>query len=198
MSQPPDQLAPANGEPQAARHAVPVWLMVLLFMFVFWGMVYFDQHSAWCSPQVYAPYHSLAELQLYQPPTGGVNLERGRAVYDNVCALCHNPDGKGKPNQGPPFVGSEWVLGDPIRLVRIPLVGLVGPIQVNGQEYNNPGMVSVRDALSDDDIAAVLTYIRKSWGNQASEITPEQVKAIRAEVGSRAQPWTAAELNAIQ
>jgi mono/diheme cytochrome c family protein len=53
-------------------------------------------------------------------------------------------------------------------------------------------------ALPDDDLAAVLTYIRQSWGNKASAITPEQVKAVRAAVGSRSQPWTAAELSAIQ
>jgi mono/diheme cytochrome c family protein len=53
-------------------------------------------------------------------------------------------------------------------------------------------------ALPDDDLAAVLTYIRQSWGNQASAVTPEQVKAVRTEVGNRSQPWTAEQLNAIQ
>jgi mono/diheme cytochrome c family protein len=197
MSQPLEYTASEHGEPKAARQAIPVWLMVLLFMLFFWGMVYFDQHSAWCSPQVYAPYHSLAELQLYQPPTGGVNLDRGRAVYDTVCALCHNTDGSGKPNQAPPFAGSEWAVGSPNRMIRIPLSGLNGTVSVKGQEWNL-SMPAMGAALSDDDLAAALTYIRKSWGNQASEITPEQVKAIRGEVGSRAQPWTAAELNAIQ
>jgi mono/diheme cytochrome c family protein len=194
----PGQLMPDSAEPKAALQAVPVWLMVLLLLLLFWGMVYFDQNSAWCNSQVYAPYHSLAELRNYQPPTGGINLERGRAVYETVCALCHNTDGTGKPGQGPPFAGSEWVLGSPTRLARIPLAGLIGPVQVKGQEYNNPGMVSVRDSLSDDDLAAVLTYIRRSWGNQASEIPPEQVKATRAEVGNRSQPWSAAELNALR
>ena len=54
------------------------------------------------------------------------------------------------------------------------------------------------EALSDEDLAAVLTYIRQSWGNQASEVTPEQVKAVRAEVGNRTQPWTVEQLNAVQ
>jgi len=56
----------------------------------------------------------------------------------------------------------------------------------------------VRDELPDDDLAAVLTYIRQSWGNKASAITPEQVKAVRAEVGNHTQPWTAGQLNAVQ
>jgi mono/diheme cytochrome c family protein len=192
----PGQVISDTPEPTAARRAVPVWLMVLMLLLLFWGMVYFDQHSAWCSPQVYAPYHSLAELQLYQPPTGGVNLDRGRAVYENVCALCHNTDGTGKPNQAPPFAGSEWALGSPNRMIRIPLSGLSGSVSVKEQEWNL-AMPAMGAALSDDDLAAALTYIRQSWGNKASEITPDQVKATRAEVGNRPQPWSAAELNAI-
>jgi mono/diheme cytochrome c family protein len=74
---------------------------------------------------------------------------------------------------------------------------LAGPIEVNGQEWNL-AMPAMGAALPDDDLAAVLTYIRQSWGNKATAITPEQVKAVRAEVGNRTQPWTADQLNAIQ
>ena len=59
-------------------------------------------------------------------------------------------------------------------------------------------MPAMGATLSDDDLAGVLTYIRQSWGNKASAITPEQVKAVKAEVGNRTQPWTADELNALQ
>jgi mono/diheme cytochrome c family protein len=59
-------------------------------------------------------------------------------------------------------------------------------------------MPAMGAALSDEDLAAVLSYIRQSWGNKASAITPDQVKAIRAQVGNRSQPWTAEELNAVQ
>jgi len=184
-------------EPRAGVVAVPVWILVLLFVLLYWGMVYFDQHSGWFSPQVYAPYRSMEELALYQPPSGGIDLMRGRAVYENLCGLCHGNDGKGKPGQAPPYVGSDWALGSPNRMIRIPLAGLAGAIQVNGQEWNL-SMPAMGAALTDDDLAAVLTYIRQSWGNKASAVTPDQVKAVRTEVGNRTQPWTAAELNAIQ
>ncbi len=184
-------------EPQARRTPVPVAVIVLLFMLLYWGMIYFDQHSGWFSPEVYAPYHSVDELALYQPPTGGPNLLEGKAVYENICGLCHNNDGTGKPGQAPPFVGSEWALGTPDHMIRIPLVGLTGPVEVAGKQYNL-SMPAMGAALSDDDLAAVLTYIRTSWGNKASVVTPAMVKAIRAKVGSRTQPWTAAELQAIQ
>ena len=170
---------------------------MLLFLLLYWGMVYFDQHSGWFSPEVYAPYRSAAELAMYQPPAGGPDLSRGKAVYENICGLCHGNDGMGKPGQAPPFARSEWALGSPNRMIRIPLAGLAGPIQVAGKEWNL-AMPAMGAALPDDDLAAVLTYIRQSWGNKASAVTPEQVKAVRAEVGNRTQPWTAEQLNAIQ
>jgi hypothetical protein len=81
-------------------------------------------------------------------------------------------------------------------MIRIPLVGLAGPVKVKDQEWNL-AMPNMGAALSDDDLAAVLTYIRQSWGNKASIITPEQVKAVKKEVGNRTQPWSASELQAI-
>ncbi len=197
LNQPAPPAADAT-EPRAGRHAVPVWLILLLFLLLYWGMVYFDQRGGWFNSQVYAPYHSLSELQLYQPPTGGAS-ERGRAVYEQVaqCVLCHNTDGSGKPGQAPPLAGSEWALGSPARMIRIPMAGLTGPIQVKGQEWNL-SMPAMGAGLNDEDLAAVLTYIRQSWGNKASEITPEQVKAVRAQGGTRSQPWTAQELSTVQ
>jgi mono/diheme cytochrome c family protein len=187
----------AGAKPQAGRTAVPVWLIVLLFLLLYWGMVYFDQHSGWFDAQVYTPYRSAAELALYQPPSGGPDLARGKVVYENICGLCHNNDGSGKPGQAPPFAGSEWALGNPNHMIRIPLAGLAGPVEVKGQQWNL-AMPAMGAALPDDDLAAVLTYIRQSWGNKASAITPDQVKAVRAAVGNRTQPWTADQLNAVQ
>ena len=191
----PSHLSDA-AEPHARPTPAPVWLFVLLFLILYGGMIYFDSHGGSFNPQVYAPYRSLAGLTLYQPPASGPDLARGKAVYENVCGLCHNTDGTGKPNQAPPFAGSEWVLGSLNRMIRIPLLGLSGPIKVKDQEWNL-AMPNMGAALSDDDLAAVLTYIRRSWGNQASAITPEQVKAVRAELGNRNQPATVDYLNTI-
>ncbi len=195
-AEPSPSVPSTEAEPKAARRAVPVWLFVLLFMLLYWGMVYFDQRGALANPQVYLPYRSFAELQRYQPPSTEGN-ELGKQLFDNVCALCHNTDGTGKPGQGPPFVGSEWVLGSPNRMIRIPLSGLTGPVTVKGQEYNL-SMTAMGASMTDEQLAAVLTYIRQSWGNKATPITPAQVKAVRAEVGNRSQPWTAAELSSVQ
>ena len=184
-----------TAEPKAAEKAVPVVLVVLLLVLLFGGMVYFDQRGAWFKPEVYTPYISITELTSFQPPTGGIDLEQGRAVYERVCGLCHNSDGMGKPNQAPPFAGSEWVLGSANRMIRIPLSGLNGSVKVKDVEWSL-SMPAMGAALSDEDLSAVLTYIRSSWGNKATPITAEQVKAVRAEVGNRPM-WTVEQLNAI-
>jgi mono/diheme cytochrome c family protein len=190
-------MPPEAAEPSAGNLPVPVWLMVLLFVLLYAGMVFFDRFSGWFNAEVYMPYASLSDLQAFQPRGGGgPSPEHVRAVYENNCGLCHSNDGKGKPGQAPPYVGSEWVLGSPERMIRIPLSGLSGPVQVEGTEWNL-SMPSMGAALSDDDLAAVLTYIRTSWGNKASAISPEQVKAVRAQIGARSQPWTAEQLKAV-
>jgi mono/diheme cytochrome c family protein len=197
MSLPTDiQPAPVEtAEPKAARRPMPIWIFVVLFVALYWVMVSFDQNGGGFDQQVYLPYHNLAEVQKLQPAAGG-GLERGKAVYETVCALCHNSDGMGKPGQAPPFAGSEWAVGSPGRMIRIPLAGLSGPVTVSGKEWNL-SMPAMGAALPDEDLAAVLTYIRQSWGNKASAISTEQVKAVRAELGARSQPFTAQQLNAV-
>ena len=159
-------------------------------------MVFFDQYGGWFDAEVYAPYASLANLQAFQPRGGGFSAEHFRTIYENNCGLCHNNDGKGKPGQAPPYVGSDWVTGSPNRMIRIPLSGLSGPVQVNGTEWNL-SMPAMGATLSDDDLAGVLTYIRQTFGNKASPITPEQVKKVKAEIGAHAA-WTAQELQAVE
>lgn len=81
-------------------------------------------------------------------------------------------------------------------MIRIPLSGLSGPAKVKDTEWNL-SMPAMGAALPDDDLAAVLTYIRQSWGNKGSAVTPEQVKAVRAEINNRSQPWTVDQLDKI-
>ena len=112
--------------------------------------------------------------------------------------MCHGPEGS-SIGQFPPVAGSEWVLAPgPSRLVRIALNGLAGPIEVQGREFNS-AEPAWRDVLSDEEIAAVLTYIRTNgkWENMATPVSPGQVKAIRETTRLRTGAWTASGLLAI-
>ncbi len=99
-----------------------------------------------------------------------------------VCAACHGQNGEGGP-AGPPLAGSEWVTGPISNLIRIQLRGLRGPIKVKGVEYNFPAGMAPMAYQDDVQIAAVLTYVRNTLGNKASAVKPEQVAALRSEVG---------------
>ena len=191
-------LSAEAAEPKAGQVAVPVWLIVLLFLVLYGGMVYFDRNSGWFSEQVYAPYRSLPEVEAFQPVTGAPNLiQLGLQVYNKpTCVACHQANGKGLPGQFPPLIRTDWVLEpEPGRLIRAVLDGLSGPIQVEGQSYNG-AMVPWRGALTDEEIAAVLTYVRQNpeWGNKAPEVKPERVKEVREKTKSRNQPYSPEEL----
>jgi mono/diheme cytochrome c family protein/glucose/arabinose dehydrogenase len=121
--------------------------------------------------------------------------ERGFGLYTRACAACHQQDGGGLPNVAPRLAGSEWVAGPADRLIRIALHGLYGPIQVDGEEWNlhMPGLGA---ALDDEEVAGVLTYVRRAWGNSASGVRPAQVAAVRQQTATRTLAWTAKELMA--
>ena len=131
-------------------------------------------------------------------------IESGKEIYmkaapgGGLCFTCHQPNGQGISGQFPPLAGSDWVLGEKERLIKISIHGLMGEIEVNGVKYNNvmapPGIPP--GSLTDQQIADVLTYIRNEWGNSASAVSPEEVATIRSTVKDRGpmQMWTVAEL----
>jgi len=187
----------SDAEAEVARSAMPIWIILVTLVLLFVGAVYFDRHSGWFNPQVYAPYASAEQLDAAQPKAGGMSAARGKQVYETVCGICHGTDGLGKPGQAPPLAGSEWVnTKGTDRLIRIPLAGLSGPMQVQGKDWNL-AMAPMGAALSDSDLAAVLTYIRSSWGNKVGEVTADDVKSVRASLGSRPQPLSGPQLKAM-
>ncbi len=108
-------------------------------------------------------------------------MEIGKAQF-MVCGACHGQNGEGGP-AGPPLAGSEWVSGPVSNLIIIQLRGLKGPITVAGKEYTFPAGMTPMAYQTDEQIAGVLTYIRNNFGNKASAVKPEQVAALRGEVG---------------
>ena len=176
-----DELKP-DVEPTAAPSPVPVWIIVLMLVLLYFGGIYFDRHSGWFDQQVYAPYASAETLAMYQPKSGDAAMfAHGKAVYETICGTCHGSDGLGKPNQAPRLAGSEWVAKDIQSLVRIPQAGLIGPIKVTGQDWNL-AMAPMGAGLSDADLAGVLSYIRQSWGNKSGAVSADEVKAARTAI----------------
>jgi mono/diheme cytochrome c family protein len=168
-------------------------------------MMYFDQHRGWWfDPRVYAPYNSFAELASMWPKDGeSQDLIHGQILFHQHCAICHQDSGLGNPLNGcPPLVGSEWVAAPgPTRIIRMASKGLTGPIEVKGQVWNvGNNMPPVGDQLAGDEknkaetLAAIISYVRHTFGNKTGSVSAEQVTAVRAKIRDRSLPFTAEEL----
>ncbi len=103
----------------------------------------------------------------------------GKSIFNTNCATCHQENGMGSPGVFPNLAGNKDVTEkDPTRIIGIVLHGLNTPLTVNGKEYSG-GMPSWKGTLSNADIAAVLTYVRSSWGNSAPAVTEKMVSAVK-------------------
>ena len=127
-------------------------------------------------------------------------LEKGRDIYSSVCFTCHGEDGRGEPMPGaaagttraPSLASSPRVVGHHDYVIKVLLHGLTGP--VNGNSYTE---VMVPMGQSGDEwVAAIASYVRNSFGNRASLVTPAEVGRVRAETAARKAMWTTAELEA--
>ena len=111
-------------------------------------------------------------------------FKAGHELYhrEGHCATCHQKDGKGLDPAWPPLYDSIFVHGDPERLIKLTLHGLMGPFELHGKQYDGQvPMTPFGGMLTDQEVADVLTYVRNNYGNKASAITPEQVKKVREE-----------------
>ena len=171
---------------------LPLGILGLMCSAVFFGSIYLAHYSIRFDPLV---VNETAKREkpgaLVAPKVTPAML--GKRVFTTICAACHQVTGQGVPGVYPPLAGSDWAQGSEDRIIRIVLQGLNGPITVSGHDFNN-AMASLGGVLKDDQIANVLSYVRQEWGNNAPEVKAETVARIRAEVGNRTAPWTAAEL----
>lgn len=108
--------------------------------------------------------------------TKAERIALGQRVYNANCMACHQGDGAGLPGAFPPLAGSDYLMADKARAIRVVTDGLSGPVVVNGTTYNS---VMPKVNLSDDDVANVLTYVRNSWGNDGDLISVGDVQTAR-------------------
>ena len=112
-------------------------------------------------------------------------FDAGRGIYLNICQACHQPDGRGQERLAPTLIGSALTLATPEVPIRIVMNGKEGPIGL---------MPPIGFVLSDEQIASVLTYIRREWGQTGAPVDPAVVAKVRAVTGDRLRAWTDAEL----
>lgn len=183
MAEPTDGLQPA-----------PVWLILAFLSLAGWAGWYIAMNSGGFRADQYnekaGPAAAPAAPKAVDPMT------LGRRVYNN-CVTCHQQSGGGVEGAYPPLAGSEFVTGPPEQFAAILLHGLHGPLRVKGVLYNGE-MPAWGTKLSDEQIAAVMTYVRASFGNSAPAVDPALVRQVRSATASRAAPFTEAELRTVR
>ena len=128
---------------------------------------------------------------------------KGEALFTSICQTCHGIDGNGVKSLGPPLNQSEWVTGNREKLISIVLFGLTGPVKVNGHVYESPEIsgdmpgIGYDKDMPSEDIAQLLSYIRRSWRNNADNVSTDEVVKMRQKLSGRQKAFTEAELNGI-
>ncbi len=180
-----------QGEPEEGFEPTPTWVWGISVLLLFAMGFYLGKYGG--------TFGTIAH-EVEQPQTfagGEVKPEvKGDMVYAGVCQACHQADGKGVEGKYPPLAGSEWLLQDSFTPARIVLFGLEGEIRVKGNGFNNK-MPEFQDKLSNEEIAAAISFARSSFGNKGVAVVPTQVDSMRRAYGGRG-PWSAAALESLR
>lgn len=190
------QLLREKPEPKEGFSPIPIFLLFVFSGLLFFGGVYMAKYSGGFSALAFDETVERAHGEVAEAPAGPDPLVLGKRLYTQNCLACHMESGLGLPPVFPPLVDSEWVTGSDQASIRIAMFGLSGEIEVKGATYNGvmPAYGSTGLNWSDTEIAAVLTYVRQAWGNEAAPVLPETVAEVRTATAGRATPWTAPEL----
>ncbi len=182
---------------------VPITLLALVLGF---GITYLalktDNTSMTPGDSRTVPTEVTANAGAAMAGSGGGELDlaalvsKGKQVYTTTCQACHQAGGTGISGAFPPLAGSEWVTGPSRRMIAIVLHGIQGEITVEGQKYQGV-MPPFKDQLKPDDIAAVVTYVRNSFGNKADLVSLKLVEEVIESTKSKTGSWSGeTELNA--
>ncbi|MBP3191408.1 c-type cytochrome [Natronogracilivirga saccharolytica] len=177
--------------PEEGNERGPWWMYVIIVLTLAFGFFYMGRYLGEVSDRPHVLFTeaepAVAEEEEFDP------MQVGSRVYTRLCQSCHQQDGAGVEGAFPPLGGSDWVVGDPQRPVNIVLRGFEGEIVREGVTYNAP-MPGFSRQLSDEEVAAVVTYIRNSFDNEAPEVSEDEVAEIREATEDRTSAWTEEEL----
>ncbi|MFG6462070.1 c-type cytochrome [Roseateles sp. DXS20W] len=175
-----------NPDPHEQTQPVPWPLIMLVALLFAFGIAYISQADIE-SPAAWGDGRQAAELS--GSKGRGAAKADGAALFASLCAACHQANGQGLPGVFPPLAGSEWVSGKDSTASAIVLHGITGNLSVKGSSYNG-AMPAFGGQLSDEQVAAVLTYVRSQWGNSAAAVSAETVAQVREAHKERTTPFT--------
>ncbi len=143
------------------------------------------------------PDHAAIPVPAHLSAEAKKQYQIGQEIYfrEGHCVTCHQPNGAGLDPAFPSIANSPWVQTDPERLIKLTLYGLMGPMEIHGKKYDgNVPMTPFGGMLKDEEVAAVLTFVRNSFGNQADPIQLDQVKKVRTDNPNRQLLYTTEDL----
>ena len=175
-----------NEDPNENNRPLPWFLVMSLGAMAMWGAFYIVSTPSG-ENSAYGDQRTVADLRPVVVAAGAAPAVDGKQLYSAKCVACHQGSGLGVAGVFPPVAASEWVLGDEKILTNILLHGVNGEMIVKGNKYN--GAMPAWKSLSDDELAAVLTYIRSDWGNAAPPIKAETIKSQRELTKARTEPY---------
>lgn len=174
-----------NADPSELLNPVPRVIVGLIIGLIIWAVYYI--FTANPSSVASMGDHRLPSQVVSSSDSKGGKID-GRQIFTGTCQACHQATGQGLPGVFPPLAGASWVKGDPHVLAQIVLHGLHGPIEVAGATYDG-SMPAFGAQFSDEELAAVLTFIRSEWGNASPPVEAALVKESRALTADRSEPW---------
>lgn len=172
-------------DPHEANNPIPWFLIALIGLLVAFCVVYIGRADI-NSPSTWGDGRDQAELA-GERKQAGAKVD-GAALYASLCVACHQASGQGLPGVFPPLAGSEWVQGKDSTVAAILLHGITGELTVKGTKFNG-AMPPFKEQLNDDQIAAVLTYIRSQWGNTGAAVEADTVAKVREEHKDMTAPF---------
>jgi mono/diheme cytochrome c family protein len=175
-----------NADPDEKVQPLPWFFIMFLGAMGMWGAFYIAATPSG-EASAYGDQRTVSLLRPAVVAVGAAPAVDGKQLYGAKCAACHQASGLGVAGVFPPLAGAEWVVGDEKVLVSILLHGLQGEIVVKGNTYK--GVMPAFGTLADDEIAAVLTYIRGDWGNQAAPVSAATVTAQREATKAQTGPY---------
>ena len=180
--------------PEEGNESGPWWLFAIILVTFAFGFFYIGFYFGEFNYQPHQLFISQAEDDVQAEPVELTQMELGENIYGRVCSTCHQSNGEGVEGVFPTLAGTDYVNGSVSRLAGLIVHGLYGEMEINGVTYNG-NMPAWGEQISDEETAAVMTYVRNSFGNNSSDVPVDSIKSYRESYGDRSSQWEVSELN---